>query len=146
MGRTSLGILLILVACSSGKKREERADTVNGACFTCTLAPEGTIFCDDFENNIPLKEKYFEYNDADGKFILDEKSGQGGSRCMKVIFKKGDIDVGALRKSIGRTSGDYIVTMRRLLRKILMRYSGGLILSARMDGRAAAEINSPGPL
>lgn len=108
MIRISLGILMLLVSCSGKEKNIAEEDTRNGACFTCEAAPEGTIFCDDFENNVPLKEKYFEYNDAGGRFILQDHVGQGGSRGMKVVFRKGDVDVGALRKSIGRTPGNYI--------------------------------------
>lgn len=108
MIRNSLGILIILISCSGSDKNTGFVNPGNGSCFTCASAPEGTLFCDDFENNIPLKEKYFEYNDAGGRFMLAEKVGQANSRGMKVIFRKGDVDVGALRKSIGRTPGDYI--------------------------------------
>jgi hypothetical protein len=108
MTRFFLGILMMLLSCSGTDKVLEGNVAENGACFTCADAPEGTIFCDDFENNIPLKDKYFEYNDAGGRFVLSENVGQGGSRGMKVIFRKGDVDVGALRKSIGRAPGDYI--------------------------------------
>lgn len=109
MGRLFFTIISSLfLACLGEPENKTKEITANGSCFSCAQAPEGTIFCDDFENNLPLKEKYFEYNDAKGQFVLDEKSGQNGSRGMKAIFKKGDIDVGWLKKSIGKTPSNYI--------------------------------------
>lgn len=95
----------VVVSCSGNKGIETR---LSRECFTCNDAPAGTIFCDDFEDDLALSEKYFEYSDAGGKFVLDETAGRNGSRGMKAIFKKGDVDVGALRKSIGRTPSEYI--------------------------------------
>ncbi len=44
--------------------------------FSCEEMPEGTIWCDDFEDGIPLNEKYFESGDDDGDFIvMDPASG-----------------------------------------------------------------------
>ncbi len=107
MYRLMISSMILLVACASGSNKEQEL-LQKETCFTCADAPEGTIFCDDFENNIPLKDKYFEYSDAGGKFVLDDKSGRGGSRGMKVMFKKGDVDVGSLRKSFGRAPSGYI--------------------------------------
>ncbi len=106
MLRLFVSIAGLLFACKSASNIEQ--ESLKETCFTCADAPVGTIFCDDFENDIPLKEKYFEYNDAGGMFVLDENAGRGGSKGMKVMFKKGAVDVGALRKSIGRAPGDYI--------------------------------------
>jgi hypothetical protein len=100
--------ILIVAACLAEKTNPKNSTTSDGSCFRCDQAPAGTIFCDDFENSIPLKNKYFEYNDAGGRFVLDDHAGQNGSRGMKVIFRKGDVDVGWLKKSIGRAPGAYI--------------------------------------
>lgn len=95
----------LFLACSGKKETKAPGDS---NCFSCAQAPPGTIFCDDFEDELPLQDKYFEYNSAGGKFTLTEKAGRGNSRGMKVQFSKGDVDVGWLKKSIGRTPDAYI--------------------------------------
>ncbi|WP_188504821.1 hypothetical protein [Parapedobacter pyrenivorans] len=103
--------LLLLTSCTALYGCLGRKDTqaqLTAHCFSCDQAPPGTIFCDDFEADLALSEKYFEYADGGGKFVLDDTVGRNGSRGMKAVFKKGDVDVGALRKSIGRTPSEYI--------------------------------------
>ena len=63
----------LFLACS-GKKETKVPDDNN--CFSCAQAPPGTVFCDDFEDELPLQDKYFEYNSAGGKFTLAEKAGK----------------------------------------------------------------------
>ncbi|HEX5023946.1 MAG TPA: hypothetical protein VFV68_01685, partial [Agriterribacter sp.] len=37
-------------------------------CFTCRDAPAGTIFCDDFETDEDISNRYFGYDNDDGEF------------------------------------------------------------------------------
>ncbi|MFT4019098.1 MAG: hypothetical protein QM668_19195 [Agriterribacter sp.] len=77
-------------------------------CFSCSNAPEGTIFCDDFENKEDLRERYFAYDDDDGDFILMENAGRNGSAGMRVRWQKGEVDAGKLHKAIGRSPDPYM--------------------------------------
>ncbi len=112
---------LFVTACLSPQKKNENSSSENkesltkgnevsqeyGPSFTCADAPEGTIFCDDFEKPTPLKEKYFEYDDNEGGFVREEGIGVDGSAGMRVRFAEGEVTAGALKKSIGRSPGPY---------------------------------------
>ena len=76
-------------------------------CFSCAVAPPGTIWCDDFEDSIPLREKYFEYNDNKGLFIRMPGVGRNGTAGMRVQFQQGADEAGSLKKSFGRIPGSY---------------------------------------
>lgn len=77
-------------------------------CFNCAEAPPGTIFCDDFESSDPLQERYFEYSDKDGSFTRADGVGRNGSAGMRAHFAAGQVDAGALKKSIGRSIDPYL--------------------------------------
>lgn len=77
-------------------------------CFTCKKIPPGVIFCDDFEDDIPLNQKYFEVNDNNGDFIRMEKVGRDESYGMRVLWQKGEVGAGGLSKSFGKTPSNYI--------------------------------------
>ena len=66
------------------------------------------IWCDDFEDPAPLTERYFEYHDDEGDFVLIEGAGIDGSRGLRSVFQKGEISAGSLKKSFGRTKNAYI--------------------------------------
>ncbi len=80
----------------------------NAQCFTCANAPVGTIFCDDFEDNIPLTQKYFEVNTNNGDFIRKAGVGRDQSYGMRVKWEKGEVSAGGLSKSFGKTPDSYI--------------------------------------
>ncbi len=77
-------------------------------CFSCANAPEGTIFCDDFESGEPLNNRYFEYGDNGGNFVPLDNVGRDGSIGMRVHWMPGQVNAGGFKKSIGKTPGAYI--------------------------------------
>jgi hypothetical protein len=77
-------------------------------CFSCASAPLGTIWCDDFEDTIPLNKKYFEYDNNNGDFVPVKGIGRNGTTGMRVIFQQGEISAGNIKKSFGRTPDSYI--------------------------------------
>lgn len=78
------------------------------ACFTCDTVAEGTIFCDDFESGKPLTDRYFEYDNNNGDFVWAAYAGRDGSAGMRVVWQKGGVAAGSLKKSFGRTPDSYI--------------------------------------
>jgi hypothetical protein len=74
----------------------------------CENYKSGLIWCDDFEDNIPLTSKYFEYNSNNGDFILVDGVGTNGSRGMRVLWQKSEVSAGGVMKSFGRTPNSYI--------------------------------------
>jgi len=81
---------------------------VYSQCFSCKNAPVGTIWCDDFEEDIPFNQKYFEYNNNGGDFIRLEKIGRDSSYGMRVKWQAGEVGAGSLSKSFGKTPDSYI--------------------------------------
>jgi len=77
-------------------------------CFTCAKAPVGTIWCDDFEDDIPLNQKYFEYDSNNGDFVVKDSVGRDKSQGMRVIWQKGEVAAGSIKKSFGKTPSTYI--------------------------------------
>ena len=81
---------------------------VYSQCFSCKNAPVGTIWCDDFEEDIPFNQKYFEYINNGGDFIRLEKIGRDSSYGMRVKWQAGEVGAGSLSKSFGKTPDSYI--------------------------------------
>ncbi len=77
-------------------------------CFSCKDAPSGTIFCDDFEDDIPFNQKYFEYNNNGGDFVRLQNAGRDSSFGMRVKWQQGEVSAGSLSKSFGKTPDNYI--------------------------------------
>jgi len=104
-------ILLTLVLAflvTIGYKTIEVAPTGAKHCFTCETVPEGTIFCDDFESETPLSDRYFEYDDNGGDFVRTAKVGRDGTAGLRVVWQQGEVSAGSLKKSFGRTPEEYI--------------------------------------
>ena len=81
-----------------------------GDCLCCewqTKHPEW-VWCDDFESDQALVERYFEYSDDDGDFAVADGVGVDGSRGLRAVFQKGEVSAGSLKKSFGRTKHPYI--------------------------------------
>src|SRR5678816_393972 len=95
---TMLFIFLITIGC---KETEVASPGIIKHCFTCDTVPEGTIFCDDFESEAPLKDRYFEYDDNGGDFVRLAKVGRDGSAGMRAIWQQGETAAGSLKKSFG---------------------------------------------
>ncbi len=93
-----LFLFSFLLVCFYGKAIA--ADLVG---FSCNHAPEGTIFCDDFESG-NLDGRYFEKS---SKLSVDDV-GRDGSKGIRVSFDKGVIEAGSLKKSFGTTPSGYI--------------------------------------
>lgn len=74
-------------------------------CFTCEDVGPGAIFCDDFETQDPLSDRYFE---SGGNIFLEDSVGRDDSRGIRVFWNQGDVGVGGFKKSFGRTPGSYI--------------------------------------
>lgn len=72
-------------------------------CSPCALlrSQPGVIFCDDFEDDAPLDQRYFGYDNDEGEFIRLKGVGREGSYGMRVRFQKGEVGAGVLQKAIG---------------------------------------------
>lgn len=96
---TFLSLLIILPAASV---------FVHAQCFSCSDAPPGTIWCDDFEDGIPMQQKYFEFSDNDGDFAVLPFVGRDSTHGIRIIWQPGEISAGGMKKSFGRTPSAYI--------------------------------------
>lgn len=85
-----------------------QVNPVFSQCFSCKNAPAGTIWCDDFEEDIPFNQKYFEYNNNGGDFIRLANAGRDSSYGMRVKWQAGEVGAGSLSKSFGKTPDTYI--------------------------------------
>ncbi len=77
-------------------------------CFSCSEAPPGTIWCDDFEDGIPLGQKYFEYDNNGGDCIVMPLLGRDSSNGVRIVWQAGEVGAGGFKKSFGRTPSAYI--------------------------------------
>ena len=101
--------LLFLSAVITGSSTADLHTTNNNQdCFNCKTAPAGTIFCDDFEDIVPLSDKYFEYDDNNGDFIRLKGAGRNGSGGMRAVWQPGETSAGSLKKSFGKIPGSYL--------------------------------------
>lgn len=77
-------------------------------CFSCAHAPPGTLWCDDFEDGKKLEDKYFEYDADEQDCRVEKNRGRDNSQGLRILWQKGEISAGSLKKSIGRTPSAYI--------------------------------------
>lgn len=67
------------------------------------------IFCDDFEDDTPLRRpgRYFEYDSDGGDFAVVDGVGLNNSRGMRARFQTGEVSAGSLHLAFGRVPGSY---------------------------------------
>lgn len=66
------------------------------------------IWCDDFESEQSLDDRYFEWSDDEGDFAVADGVGTTGSQGLRAVFQQGEVSAGSLKKSFGRTGNAYI--------------------------------------
>ncbi|MEQ1654322.1 MAG: hypothetical protein ABL983_01135 [Nitrospira sp.] len=60
------------------------------------------IWCDDFEDSVPLSQKYFDYDDNGGDFIPLPGVGYKASTGVQVKWQKDEVNAGSLKRTFGR--------------------------------------------
>ena len=63
--------------------------------------PEGWVFCEDFEQVEEPADIFFDYQDDDGAFVLDDKMGASGERSMRASYRTGMEAAGWFSVSFG---------------------------------------------
>ena len=77
--------------------------------FSCDdVGGGGVIWCDDFEDDVAMSEKYFEFGNNNGDMIVLDGVGTDGSRGLRILWQQGEIGAGGFKKSFGRTPSNYI--------------------------------------
>ena len=71
----------------------------------CDTPGSGWIFCDDFESD--RTAKYFEYDNAGGKFVRTTTAGVTGSVGMRARYTTGETSAGSLKLAFGKTPDPY---------------------------------------
>lgn len=79
-------------------------------CHNWQAAHPEWIFCDDFEDDLPLvgPGRYFEYGSDDGDFVLREGAGINASKGMRVFWQPGEVEAGGLKLGFGRNPSGYM--------------------------------------
>ena len=78
----------------------DSAKTTAGAA-ECATPKAGWIWCDDFEQD--RLSRYFEYNNAGGRFTRTSGTGVAGSTAMQAQWLTGSQDAGYLHLAFGQT-------------------------------------------
>lgn len=60
------------------------------------------LWCDDFDDTVPLSRKYFEYNGGNGSFSINNGVGWNGSAGMRASWRTGQVEAGNLKILFGR--------------------------------------------
>jgi len=63
--------------------------------------PRSWLFCEDFEEVVELRDVFFEYQDGDGSFVLDDQESASGLRSMRATYAEGVEGAGWLSVSVG---------------------------------------------
>lgn len=64
--------------------------------------PEAWVFCEDFEDTTDPGEVFFDYQDAEGAFVLVDDLGASGVHSMKATYREGIEGAGWLSVAFGR--------------------------------------------
>lgn len=101
------------IRASSGDGRDSVQVTVasgspppaTGLDNECASPGQGWIWCDDFAQN--RTSSYFEYDNAGGRFVLENGAGVNGTPGMRATFAAGQSNAGSLKLAFGRTPDAY---------------------------------------
>lgn len=88
------GVLLFLWAPSVAVER---------FCAGGVVPDPHVIWCDDFEDTVPLASKYFDYDSSGGEFGLVAGQGIDGSTAVKATWRPGTVNAGHFARTFGRS-------------------------------------------
>ncbi len=63
--------------------------------------PQGWIFCEDFETLTDPGDRFFEYDDGSGRFVLASDEAASGTRSMRATYEPGVNDAGWINVAFG---------------------------------------------
>jgi hypothetical protein len=66
------------------------------------------LHCDDFDDGVPISEKWNAYNDAGGNYVPVAGVGVNGSTAMRMAFNPGQTGGGAFSIGLGQLPGFYL--------------------------------------
>ncbi|MCI0621909.1 MAG: hypothetical protein L0387_09600 [Acidobacteria bacterium] len=97
-----LGLMLFLVSPLKSAWAEE--------CQNWQMIHPDWIFCDDFEDGTPLvrQGRYFEHNDNNGDYIINDGAGLNTSKGMRARWQTGEADAGSIKLAFGRNPSPYM--------------------------------------
>lgn len=107
--RRGAAALLVLPLLSCGTDDASGSWSPGEAPGECDAPGSGWIWCDDFERD--RLDAYFEYDDAEEAFVPMDGVGVAESRGMRVRYREGVVDAGALHLAFGRTPQPYFRTV-----------------------------------
>lgn len=79
------------------------AQGVESICPGGTAPSPNVLWCDDFEDMVPLNQKYFQYDSAGGSFIPVQGQGVGGSVGMQATWQSAQVSAGSFIRTFGRS-------------------------------------------
>ena len=92
-GWTALAVVCLALVVVFGTSRYEPAAAQGGPTI---------IWYDSFDDQTPLEQKYFEYDDAGGRFAVVAGVGVNGSPGLRAVYAAGVEDAGHLHRTFGR--------------------------------------------
>jgi hypothetical protein len=94
---------LLLVALTLQLHAPSVAGAIEAQCPGGASPLPSVIWCDDFDDGTPLRDKYFEYDDDAGDFVPVPGVGVDGSVGMRVVWQPGEVSAGSLKRTFGRS-------------------------------------------
>lgn len=95
---------------SGGTDGGSGGQEVVGADFGCpgSANPDPAIlYCDDFDDGIPISEKWNAYNPGSNSFVLVSGVGVAGSTAMRASFESGQVNAGTFSIGLGQLPAFY---------------------------------------
>lgn len=69
---------------------------------------EFVIWEDNFDDGVPLENKYFEYHDDDGDCVPVSYESFSPPYSLRGRFQQGEVEAGGIKKTFGRTPSSYL--------------------------------------
>lgn len=79
----------------------------SGECLNWRVSHPEWIWCDSFDDSALMSDKYFEYNDNEGDFVVLEDDYFSAPSSIRALYQEGEVDAGNFKKSFGRTPSSY---------------------------------------
>ncbi len=87
---------------SSGSTSDTAGATTGGGAAGCPdPLPADWIFCEDFEDLVDPADRFFEYNDGGGRFVLADDAAYSGDWSMRATFEPGVEGTGWMSVAFG---------------------------------------------
>lgn len=98
----SIQLFMFSISITSAVFISSPVTAIESFCPGGSAPDPSVIWCDDFDNLVPMSQKYWEYDNNNGDFVPLAGAGVGGSSAMQVKWQTSEVGAGGFKRTFGR--------------------------------------------